>query len=97
MLELIDYLPEHAIEIDGIGAVDAEIKDKAELPMGWADLLSNSLVAKTAVFDGRVIGCCWLATTVVGFTFVCGIFIFGILALFLCCQSRRKTLCCSAE
>ena len=56
-LELIDYLPEHAIEIDGVGAVDAEIKQKAELPKGWADLLSNSLVAKTAVFDGRVIGC----------------------------------------
>ncbi len=56
MFELIDYKPEHAREVDGIGSKEKGVGGSI-LPGDWAELLSKSLVAKTGVFDGRVIGC----------------------------------------
>lgn len=56
MLELIDYKPEHAEQIEKFGAKEKGVDDSV-LPGGWAELLSKSLVAKTGMLDGRIIAC----------------------------------------
>lgn len=56
MLELIDYKPEHAEQIEKAGAKEKGV-DGSVLPENWAELLGSSLIAKTAVFDGRIIAC----------------------------------------
>lgn len=56
MLELIEYKPEHAEEIE-IAGPNEKGDDNVVLPDNWAELLSQSLVARTAVYEGRIIAC----------------------------------------
>ncbi len=56
MLELIEYKPEHAREIDGHGSKEKGAGSSI-LPGDWAEMLCHSLVARTGVLDGRIIGC----------------------------------------
>jgi len=74
MLELIDYKPEHAEEIEIAGPNESGIC-RAILPDNWSELLSQSLAAKTGVFEGRVLGCgglfeMWPGTVEAWFTMV---------------------------
>lgn len=55
MFELIDYKPEHAEQIEAEGANEPTL-NCGQLPKGWAQALAAS-PAKTAVYDGKIVGC----------------------------------------
>ena len=55
MVELIEYLPEHAEQIVAEGDTDPSI-NIGNLPANWATIRKGS-PAMTGVADGRIVGC----------------------------------------
>ncbi len=63
MFELVEYLPEHAIEVITAGAKEPGLVLN-ELTEGWARVMGEKGPAVTGMFDGRPVSCggiwlCW--------------------------------------
>ncbi len=63
MFELVDYKPEHAIEIITLGAKEPELV-LSELTEEWAKTMGDHGPCSTGMFDGKPVSCagvwlCW--------------------------------------
>ncbi len=63
MFELVDYKPEHAVEVIGAGAKEPGLEIN-EITSGWAKVMGEKGPAVTGMFDGKPVSCggiwlCW--------------------------------------